>query len=248
MSNSNSAQTFDESEIRHFAMDSAHWWDENGPFKPLHRANPARMTYIKEQICDNFGLDIEKARPLQGLEILDIGCGGGLVCESLSRLGAKVTGIDADENAIKAAKEHADISALEIDYRCMDPIDLDKKFDVVVSLEVIEHVPDIGAFVKMAAGKIKPQGLLIFSTLNRTAKSYVLAIIGLEHVLRWVPKGTHHWKKFVKPSELASYARQNSLSCVDIRGLIYNPLKDEFKLSDKDIDVNYFMSLVPEYI
>ena len=234
--------TVDEAEIRHFAKDSTHWWDENGPFKPLHKANPTRLKYIKAQICAHFGRDENALNALEGLKILDVGCGGGLVCEPLSRLGAEVTGLDADENAIEAAKAHAGQNGLSIDYLYMDAIDLNEKCDVVLALEIIEHVPSPEDFVSMITDKVAPGGLTIFSTLNRTAKSYALGIVALEYVLRWVPRGTHDWKKFVKPSEIARSARANGLTPGNVCGLTYNPLKDEFKLSQTDTDVNYFIA------
>lgn len=237
------ASTVDEAEIRHFAKDSAHWWDENGPFKPLHRANPARMKYLKSRICGHFGRDEKSLTALEGLKILDVGCGGGLVCEPLARLGAEVTGLDADENAIAAAKAHAQQGGLSIEYRCMDAVDLKEKFDIVLALEIIEHVPSPQDFVSTIADKVAPGGLVIVSTLNRTPKSFALGIVALEYVLRWVPRGTHDWKKFVKPSELASHARANGLEPVNLSGLIYNPLKDTFSISESDVAVNYFMAL-----
>jgi len=242
-SKKHTASTVDEAEIRHFAKDSAHWWDENGPFKPLHRANPARMKYLKSRICGHFSRDEKSLSGLEGLKILDVGCGGGLVCEPLARLGAEVMGLDADENAITAAKAHARQGGLSIDYRCIDAVDLKEKFDVVLALEIIEHVPSPQDFVSMVADKVAPGGLVIFSTLNRTPKSYALGIVALEYVLRWVPRGTHDWKKFVKPSELASYARATGLEPTDVSGLVYNPVRDAFSLSATDVDVNYFMTL-----
>lgn len=234
--------TVDEAEIRHFSKDSAHWWDENGPFKPLHRANPVRLKYIKAQICAHFGRDENALDALEGLKILDVGCGGGLVCEPLCRLGGTVTGLDADANAIEAAETHAAQADLSIDYRCMDAVDLNEKFDVVLALEIIEHVPSPAEFIEMLADKVAPGGLVIFSTLNRTAKSYALGIVGLEYLLRWVPKGTHDWKKFVKPSEIARAARQNGLTPANVSGLVYNPVRGEFALSDTDTAVNYFLT------
>lgn len=183
--------TVDPDEIRHFARDSAHWWDSKGPFAPLHRLNPARMTYIKKQICAHYGLDFQDLKPFENLDILDIGCGGGLVCEPLARLGASVTGIDADENAVAAARTHAKQSGLAITYINGDAAGLNQKFDVVLALEIIEHVTDITAFVGQIAARVKPGGLVIFSTLNRTARSYALGIVAAEYILRWVPRGAY---------------------------------------------------------
>ncbi len=237
--------TIDENEIKHFAKDSAKWWDENGPFKPLHRLNPVRMKYIKEQICEHYNRDNDLLDSLNGLDVLDIGCGGGLVCESLSRMGANVTGIDADTNAVETAKSHAEISDLNITYKNGDAADLDQKFDVVCALEIIEHVSDINAFIKICSSKLKPNGILIMSTLNRTAKSYALGIIAAEYMLGWVPRGTHNWKKFIKPSEIAAHARTQNLTPHNVTGLIFNPLKNNFKLSKTDLDVNYLITLKP---
>lgn len=237
-----SSKTIDEDEIRHFAKDSDNWWDENGPFKPLHWANPTRISYIKQQICEHFDRETDGLKSLKDLSILDIGCGGGLACEPLARLGANVTGADADTNAIRAAKTHANQVGLDIEYLNEDAENIGKKFDVVLALEVIEHVSDINAFVRIVKNAVKPDGLVIFSTLNRTPKSFALGIIGLEYVLGWVPRGTHHWKKFVKPSELSRAARQESLTPHDVCGIVYNPIKNDFTLSENDLDVNYLMT------
>ncbi len=233
--------TIDPSEISHFSKDSPRWWDEDGPFKPLHRLNPVRMEYIKNNICDHYKLEFNDIHALQGLSILDIGCGGGLVCESLARMRADVTGIDADPYAIQAAKEHAQDNDLKINYINDDAQNIDEQFDVVLALEIIEHVSDISAFIKLCKKRLKPGGILILSTLNRTVKSYALGIIGAEYILGWVPRGTHSWKKFVKPSEISTYARQESLSPDNVTGLIFNPIKNAFELSNTDMDVNYLI-------
>lgn len=235
--------TIDTKEISHFAKDSNQWWDENGPFKPLHRLNPVRMSYIKTQICEHYGRDKTSLDALNGLTALDIGCGGGLVSESLARMGANVTGIDADKNAIETALAHAQASELNINYQCGDAADIDNQFDIVCALEIIEHVSDIAAFIDICASKLKPNGILIMSTLNRTAKSYALGIIAAEYILGWVPRGTHTWKKFIKPSELAAHARKKDLAPHNVTGLIFNPLNNKFELSASDLDVNYLMAL-----
>ncbi|MCI5060354.1 MAG: bifunctional 2-polyprenyl-6-hydroxyphenol methylase/3-demethylubiquinol 3-O-methyltransferase UbiG [Alphaproteobacteria bacterium] len=238
--------TVDQSEIQNFSKDSAQWWDTKGPFAVLHRLNHVRLQYVKNQICDHYDRDPDGFDSYQGLKILDIGCGGGLVCEPMARLGAKVTGIDADIRAIEVAKHHADESELKIIYRS-DTTDIlvkeKKQFDVVLALEVIEHVADPAQFVTEVLQLCKPGGLVIFSTLNRNPKSYALGIVAAEHILGWVPRGTHSWKKFVKPFELSRMVRACGGRPTDLCGLAFNPLKNEFHLAPKDLDVNYFMSV-----
>ena len=231
-----------QSEIEHFAKDAGRWWDPEGPFKPLHRLNPARLGYLKAQICAHYGLDEKGLRPFEKFSILDIGCGGGLVCEPMARLGAKVTGIDADTVAIEVAKGHAIQSGLSIVYQNRSAEELDAHFDVVLALEIIEHVSNPEAFVQSCAQLVKPGGLIIFSTLNRTPKAFALGIVAAEYVLRWVPRGTHSWKKFIKPSELARLARNAELTPLNISGLLFNPLKSDFEISKTDIDVNYLIT------
>ena len=232
----------DQQEIQQFSKDSSHWWDESGPFAPLHRLNPTRMSYIKQQICTHYDRDVNALDALDGLDILDIGCGGGLVCESLARLGGNVTGADADAQAVEVAKVHAKESGLKIKYENKPAEDIKKQFDVVLALEIIEHVKNPAEFVSSVSKLLKPGGLVIFSTLNRNPKSFLLGIVAAEYILRWVPKGTHSWNKFIKPSELSRYARNTGLTPQNITGLIYNPVKDVFSLSKTDIDVNYFLT------
>lgn len=232
----------DQNEIQNFSKDSSHWWDESGPFKPLHKLNPVRLKHIKAQICAAFDRDEQDLKALKGLKILDIGCGGGLICEPMARLGADITGVDADANAIEVAKAHADEMGLTVTYKNGAAEDLKGPYDVVLALEVIEHVSDVDSFVQTCARLCKPGGIIIFSTLNRTAKSFALGIIAAEYILRWVPQGTHNWKKFVKPSELSRAARKNGAKVQDITGLMYNPVTDEFSIHKTDIDVNYFMT------
>ena len=226
----------DHKEIENFAKDSSHWWDEQGPFKPLHKLNPVRIEFIRDQVLSYYGID-----NLEKTSIIDVGCGGGLVCEPFARQGAKVTGLDADENAIAVAKEHADKQGLKIKYDCQLVEEVQETYDVVLALEIIEHVPDPQAFVKSCLDICKPGGIVIFSTLNRTAKSYALGIVAAEYILNWVPQGTHNWKQFVKPSELARNVRDYNAEVKNISGLRYNPLSDKFAMDPRDVDVNYFL-------
>lgn len=237
----------DDAEIAHFAKDSARWWDENGPFRPLHRLNPTRIRYIRDRMTAHFERDSDGFSPFTGLSVVDIGCGGGLTSEAMTRLGATVTGVDADRQAIDTAIDHAEGAGLAIDYR-NDTAEalLDRhrgSFDVVLALEIIEHVADPASFVKSCADLCRPGGLVIVSTLNRTPRSFALGIVAAEYVLGWVPRGTHRWKKFVRPSALAGFARSAGLNPVDVTGLVFNPLKNDFELSKTDIAVNYFMCM-----
>ncbi|MBP9867673.1 MAG: bifunctional 2-polyprenyl-6-hydroxyphenol methylase/3-demethylubiquinol 3-O-methyltransferase UbiG [Alphaproteobacteria bacterium] len=236
--------TKDDSQIAHFARTSEDWWTQDGPFAPLHKLNPCRIGFLREQIDSHFGLARESRTPMKGLSIVDIGCGGGLVCEPLSRLGAKVTGVDADEQAICVAAQHSANQGLDITYMAGAAEDLvaaKKTYDVVLALEIVEHVADVEGFTKLCASLLKPGGLLILSTLNRTWKSYALGIVVAERIIRWVPAGTHEWQRFLKPSELAKLVRASGLELQDVRGMVYNPLKKCFSLSPSDLDVNYFL-------
>lgn len=234
--------SINEQEIGQFSKDADKWWDENGPFKPLHRLNPTRLSYIKQQICAHYGLDAKAIQPFKKLNILDVGCGGGIVCEPMARMGGKVTGADADPVAIEVARAHAKESDLKITYENKPAEELGKTYDVVLALEIIEHVDHPAEFVENCAKLLKPGGIIIFSTLNRTPKSFALGIVAAEYILRWVPTGTHSWKKFIKPSELTKMIRQAKLKPTDISGLIFNPLSGDFEMSDTDIDVNYFIT------
>ncbi|HEX2448547.1 MAG TPA: bifunctional 2-polyprenyl-6-hydroxyphenol methylase/3-demethylubiquinol 3-O-methyltransferase UbiG [Methyloceanibacter sp.] len=235
-------RTLDREEVARFAKLAGEWWDANGPFKPLHRINPVRLTYIRDQLCRKFGRDKKAAASLKGLSVLDIGCGGGLVAEPLARLGAKVTGIDPAPENIDAAKAHAAGMGLDIDYRAETAEALAASgaaFDAVLLLEVVEHVPDVPSFLKGVTPLVKPGGLTILSTINRTLKAYALAIVGAELILRWLPPGTHQWERLVRPEELQSALRGAGLSVTDMTGMVYHPLGDNWRLSS-DKDVNYF--------
>lgn len=236
------AKTLDPDEVRRFAELADQWWDPEGPLRPLHRINPVRLTYIRDHLCSHFGRDPKMAQSLAGLSILDIGCGGGLVCESLRRLGADITGIDPAEECIAAAKSHAERAGLQITYQVATAealVEQGRNFDAVLLLEVVEHVQDVPAFVATVAKLVRPGGLMILSTVNRTLKAYALAIFAAEYVLRWVPVGTHQWDRFVTPYELNTALRKAGFVPQDVTGMIYNPLSDEWRLS-RDSDVNYF--------
>lgn len=226
--------TIDEKEVEKFSRIADEWWDESGKFKPLHKFNPVRISYILRKIEKNF-------TKISGLKILDVGCGGGLISEPFASMGADVTAIDASEKNIAVAKIHAEKSGLKIDYHAMAAEELaksEKKFDVVLALEIIEHVADVENFVKSCAKLVKPNGLLFVATMNRTLKSLALAKFAAEYVLRWLPAGTHDWKKFLKPSEINSHAEKLGLNLREMRGFSYNILNNEWKESD-DLEVNY---------
>lgn len=218
-------------EVEKFSRIADEWWDEAGKFKPLHKFNPIRLSYLRRKIEEKF-LEISDVK------ILDVGCGGGLVAEPLARMGARVVGIDASEKNIAVAKIHAEKSGLEIDYKVSAVEEMSGTFDVVLALEIIEHVDNPEAFIKNCAKLLKPGGLLFVATMNRNLKSLALAKIAVEYVLRWLPKGTHDWKKFLKPSEVNSFAKKADLKLEDLRGFCYNPLNDSWKESD-NVDVNY---------
>ena len=225
-------------EIHNFDAMANEWWDLNGKFKPLHKLNPTRIAYIERQVKSHFDRD-----NISELSILDVGCGGGLVCEPLARMGANVIGIDAGKKAIEVAKEHAKDNGLDITYHCELSHDHKGKYDVVLALEILEHLDDVEDFIASLKTLVKKDGLIIFSTLNRTPKSFALGIVAAEYILRWVPTGTHNWKKFIKPSELARMAQGQGMTVTDVTGLIYNPFLDHFSLSNEDVGVNYFMSV-----
>ena len=226
-------------EIEKFSKMAAEWWDPEGKFKPLHKFNPIRIKYIKDNIIYSFKLK-SKEKPLQKINILDIGCGGGLLSEPMARLGANVTGIDASDKNIKIAKLHAKKNKLNINYFCSSPekLKIKKKFDVILNMEIIEHVEDINFFIKSCSKLLKKNGLMFVATLNKTLKSYMFAIIGAEYVLRWLPIGTHDWEKFVKPEDLKNILSKNNLKIEKIDGMNFNIFKDEWNIS-KDTSINY---------
>ena len=226
-------------EIEKFSNMADEWWDPHGKFKPLHKFNPIRIKYIKDNIIDQFKTR-NKTKPLSGIDILDIGCGGGLLSEPMCRLGANITGIDASIKNIKVAKLHANKNGLQINYICTSPekLKISKKFDVILNMEIVEHVEDISFFLKSCSKLLKKNGLMFVATINKTLKSYVFAIVGAEYVLRWLPIGTHEWEKFVKPEELKEILTKNNLSLKNFDGMHFNIIKDEWSIT-KDLSVNY---------
>jgi len=231
--------TVNKKEIDKFSKLATEWWDPYGKFKPLHKFNPIRLEYIKNSIIKIFR-NRDKKKSLKKIKILDIGCGGGLLCEPLTKLGAKVVGIDASEKNIKIAKIHAKKSGLKIDYYCASPENFisNQKFDVILNMEIVEHVKDVNLFLKESSKFLKKNGIMFIATLNKTLKSYIFAILGAEYVLRWLPIGTHDWNMFVKPDELVKICRENSLVLDESFGVKYNVISDKWSLSS-DEDVNY---------
>ncbi len=235
--------TVDNEEVARFSAMADEWWDPTGKFKPLHKFNPIRLGYIRDRLCAHFGRDPRSLTPLDGLTLLDVGCGGGLISEPLARMGATVTGIDASEKNIGTARAHAARGDLEIDYRCTTAEDLQAAgdtFDIVLSLEVVEHVADVDLFLDSCTALVRDGGAMVLATLNRTPKAFMFGIVGAEYVMRWLPRGTHDWKKFVRPSELCRKLRRNGVDVSDISGLSFNPLTDEWRVSG-DVSVNYIM-------
>ena len=234
--------TLDPREIERFERLADAWWDPNGKFRPLHRQGPARLTFIRDALVRHLERPERGLKPLQGLSIIDVGCGGGLVCEPLARLGAHVTGIDPTPEAIATARRHAEAQGLVIDYRAARVEEVraaGETFDAAVCLEVIEHVPDAGGFLKIVGELIKPGGAVVVSTLNRTWKSYALAIVAAEYVLGWLPRGTHDWRRFVTPEELSRHLAGAGFAAPHLSGLVYDVMHDEWKLEAGDISVNY---------
>jgi 2-polyprenyl-6-hydroxyphenyl methylase/3-demethylubiquinone-9 3-methyltransferase len=238
------SSSIDPIEISQFAALASEWWKENGEFKLLHLLNPLRLSFLKNQVLEGASRPLSDLKPLEGLKILDIGCGGGILAEPLTRMGAEVIGIDATVENVEAARLHAKEGGLSIQYLHTSAEELaltHQPFDVVIASEVIEHVADISVFLKACGQLLKPQGTFIVTTINRTLKSYMGAIIGAEYLLRWVPKGTHTWQKFVKPSEIARELRKYEVEPMALQGVLLNPLTQEWSFC-KSLDVNYFMS------
>ena len=231
--------SINKKEIYKFSKIADEWWNPEGKFKPLHKFNPIRIKYIKENIINNFKLK-NISKPLSGIKILDIGCGGGLLSEPMSRLGANVTGIDASDKNIKIAKLHSKKNKLKINYLCSSPekLKVTKKFDVILNMEIVEHVEDIDFFLKSCSKLLKKNGLMFVATINKTLKSYIFAIVGAEYVLRWLPIGTHEWEKFVKPEDLKKILIKYDLSLSKLDGMNFNIVKNEWNIS-RDLSVNY---------
>lgn len=235
--------TIDAGEVQRFSALAAEWWNPNGKFRPLHKFNPVRLAYIRDNVAAHFGREPRKAQPFQNLRFLDIGCGGGLLCEPMARLGAEVVGADASDTNIEVARLHAAECGVKVDYRAETAEALaeqGEKFDVVLNMEVVEHVADIELFISKCAEMLKPGGIMFVATINRTLKALGLAIIGAEYVLRWLPRGTHQYGKLVRPEELERVLTSAALAMKDRTGVVYNPLSDRWQRS-RDMDVNYMV-------
>jgi 2-polyprenyl-6-hydroxyphenyl methylase/3-demethylubiquinone-9 3-methyltransferase len=238
------SSTVDAAEIRRFAALAEEWWAPEGKFRPLHALNPVRLAFIREQAVAGFGRDPHQRAPLTGIDVLDIGCGGGLLAEPMRRLGATIIGLDAEEQALAVARHHAAETGLEIDYRLGSAEELaasGAQFDLVLAMEILEHVADRDAFINACAALIRPNGLFIAATLNRTAKAFVLAILGAEYVMGWLPRGTHDWRKFIRPSEMTAGLRRNGMRVEALTGVAFDPISGKWRLS-RDLDVNYMLA------
>ena len=236
--------TVDPAEVERFSRIAAEWWDPTGKFAPLHRLNPLRVGYIRDRAAAHWQRDPLGGEPLAGLSVLDIGCGGGLLCEPMARLGAEVTGIDASPKNVRVAGLHAQGQALAIDYRHGTAEGFAEQggaFDIVLALEIVEHVADVDLFLRSCGHLVKPGGLVFLSTLNRTAKAWALAIAGAEYILGWLPRGTHDWRKFLKPSEVVNGLRSGGVTAQEIVGVVYSPLSRTWSLNKSDLDVNYML-------
>ena len=243
MAEAASAGTVDEGEVAKFAALAKEWWNPTGKFRTLHKFNPVRLAYIRDHVAAHFGRDPRNAKCLEGLRLLDIGCGGGLLCEPMARLGADVVGADPTRTNIEVARIHAEESGVPVDYRATTAEALaesGESFDVILNMEVVEHVADVDLFLDTCASMVRPGGLMFVATLNRTAKAFALAIVGAEYVLGWLPKGTHEWDKFIKPEELERALVRNGMAIDDRTGVVYNLLADEWRQS-RDMDVNYML-------
>ncbi len=235
--------TIDAAEVDRFSRMAAEWWDPKGKFKPLHKFNPVRLAYIRDRVAEQFGRDPHSSRPFDGLRFLDIGCGGGLLCEPMARLGATVVGADASATNIEVAKLHAAQSGVSIDYRATtaeDLADAGEQFDVILNMEVVEHVSDVPLYLSKCAQMVKPGGIMFVATINRTLKALGLAIVGAEYVLRWLPRGTHQYEKLVRPDELERALSESGMTITDRTGVTYNMLADRWQKS-RDLDVNYMV-------
>lgn len=235
--------TIDDDEVARFNAMAEEWWDPAGKFKPLHKFNPVRLAYIREHVLSHFKLDGTKRHPFDGLKFLDIGCGGGLLCEPMTRLGAAVTGADASEKNIRIAATHAEQAGLAIDYRATTSETMaaaGEQFDVVLNMEVVEHVADVPLYLKSCADLVKPGGIMFVATINRTAKAFALAIVGAEYVMRWLPRGTHSYDKFLTPEEISSQLKRNGMRIKDKCGVSFSPLQDQWRKS-RDMSVNYML-------
>lgn len=237
------ASTVDQAEIDRFSAMAEEWWDPAGKFRPLHKFNPVRLTYIRDHVSAHFGRDPKAQRPLDGLRFLDIGCGGGLLSEPMARMGAEVVGADPSQTNVEIARIHAEQTGVSVDYRAVTAEELaaaGERFDVVLNMEVVEHVADVDLFLTSCAGLVKPGGLMFIATINRTMKALALAIVGAEYVLRWLPRGTHSYEKLVRPQEIETPLAASGMRIVDRTGVFYSPFSDSWNLS-RDMDVNYML-------